>query len=67
MELALASLLEEFNAQLIILDVDADPLLEQRYDELVPVLLKGDGSDHVEICHYYLDETAVREYLTSLK
>ena len=64
MELALAPLVAEFDVQLIILDVDADPLLEARYDELVPVLLKGDGQDYQEICHYFLDEPAVRLYLS---
>jgi thioredoxin reductase (NADPH) len=63
MELALAPLLAEFGAQLQVLDVDADPLLEERYDELVPVLLKGNGQDHQEICHYFLDQSAVKTYL----
>jgi len=41
-----------------VLDVDADPLLEARWDELVPVVLAGDA----ELCHYHLDESAVRAY-----
>jgi thioredoxin reductase (NADPH) len=40
--------------------VDADPVLVARYDELVPVLL-ADGGD--ELCHYFIDEPKVREYL----
>lgn len=44
-----------------VLDVDADPLLVERYDELVPVLL---GAAHGrELCHYHLDLAAVRAYL----
>jgi thioredoxin reductase (NADPH) len=43
-----------------ILDVDADPQLEARWDELVPVVL----ADGVELCHYHLDEAAVRAYCT---
>ena len=35
-----------------IVDVDAQPELEARYGDLVPVLLDGE----VEICHYFLDQ-----------
>lgn len=45
-------------------DVDADPVLEDRYDELVPVLT--DAQDR-ELCHYFLDAPKVREYLASLR
>jgi hypothetical protein len=38
-----------------VVDVDADPALVARYDELVPVLVAGE----VELCHYFLDEEAV--------
>ena len=41
-------------------DVDADPALEARYGELVPVLTDAAG---VEICHYRLDEPALRARL----
>ncbi|MGE0875733.1 MAG: glutaredoxin family protein [Burkholderiales bacterium] len=37
-------------------DVDADPVLEARLGELVPVLALADGT---EICHYRLDEAAL--------
>jgi len=37
-------------------DVDADPALEARLGELVPVLTLEDGT---EICHYRLDEAAL--------
>lgn len=36
-------------------DVDADPALEARYGDLVPVLFLGDPADGTEICHYVLD------------
>ena len=42
-------------------DVDADPALEERYGELVPVLTRPDGS---EICHYRLDEQALKRALS---
>ena len=44
-----------------VLDVDADPLLLARYDELVPVLFGA--LDQPELCHYFLDEARVTQYL----
>ena len=49
---------------LTVLDVDADPELEARYDEMVPVLVDGDGR---ELCHYFLDAAKVREYLGAIR
>jgi len=63
MEEALLPLAEEFGVVLRVLDVDADPLLEARYDELVPVLLHGD----TELCHYFLDLPKTREYLAGIR
>lgn len=42
-----------------VVDVDADPALEARYGLRVPVLVH----DGTELCHYFLDEPAVRRYL----
>lgn len=44
-----------------VIDVDADDALVARFDQLVPVLF-GDPSQP-ELCHYFLDEAAVRRYL----
>lgn len=63
MEVALAPLAEAFGASIMVLDVDADPALEAKYDELVPVLLHGD----TELCHYFLDEAKTREYLSGIR
>lgn len=63
MEAALAPIAAEFGATVTVLDVDADPELESRYDELVPVLLHGEN----ELCHYFLDEPKVREYLSEIR
>lgn len=63
MEVALQPLLEEFGARINVLDVDADPVLEAKYDELVPVLLHGE----TELCHYFLDEPKTREYLAEIR
>lgn len=63
MEVALLPLLTEFGVSLRVLDVDADPALEVKYDELVPVLLHGE----TELCHYFLDEAKTREYLAEIR
>ena len=44
-----------------VIDVDADPVLEARFNELVPVLYGQ--LDEPELCHYFLDEAAVRRYI----
>ena len=63
MEAALAPLAAEFGAAVTVVDVDGDPLLEAQYDELVPVLLHGKN----ELCHYFLDEPKIREYLAGIR
>lgn len=47
-----------------VVDVDADPALVAKYDELVPVLLDRGGR---ELCHYFLDAAKVREYLGAIR
>jgi hypothetical protein len=44
-----------------VVDVDADPVLVARYDELVPVLVAEPAG--AELCHYFLDEGALRRHL----
>jgi glutaredoxin len=61
MHAALAPLLAEFGAQVEVVDIDADPALEARYNELVPVLV----CEGVELCHYHLDEERVRAALSA--
>lgn len=58
---ALQALRGEFAFEVEVLDVDADPVLEAKYDELVPVL-EADGQ---ELCHYFLDVEKVRAYLSA--
>lgn len=49
-----------------VVDVDADPELVARYDELVPVLIaQKNGHDPVQLCHYFLDEAKLRAFLVS--
>lgn len=45
--------------ELEVLDVDADPVLEARFNELVPVLMEGEQ----EICHWHLDIPALAAHL----
>jgi hypothetical protein len=40
------------------IDVDADPALEERYGELVPVLTDAAGK---ELCHYRLDPAVLQQ------
>jgi len=42
------------------IDLDAVPSLEDKYGSLVPVLTGPDGR---EICHYHLDQAALRKAL----
>jgi hypothetical protein len=44
-----------------VIDVDADAALVARFDELVPVLYAD--LSQPELCHYFLDESKVRELL----
>ncbi len=43
-----------------VVDVDEDPVLEERWNEWVPVVLAGE----VELCHHHLDEAAIRAHCT---
>lgn len=58
---ALEPVLAEFGATVDVLDIDADPVLEARFNELVPVLM----CDGIELCHYHFDEARVRAALTA--
>jgi len=61
---ALRPLRQDHRFDLQVLDVDADPALVARYDELVPVLVgQRPGREPVQLCHYFLDEASVREFL----
>ena len=63
MRTGLAPLLAGRGVVLVELDVDADPALEARYGDLVPVLLLGDALHGRELCHYHLDAAVVRAAL----
>lgn len=58
----LMSLQDEYGFTLETVEVDDFPELEEKYNELVPVLLHGT----TEICHWHLNEPHLRAYLDSL-
>ena len=62
MAAALEPLRAEFGFALAWVDVDADPVLESRFGDKVPVLAHGDA----ELCHYFLDAPRVRAYLAGI-
>jgi hypothetical protein len=57
---------EGLACEVAVLDIDTDLAVDQalaaRYDELVPVLV-GEDPDGPELCHYFLDEAALRRHL----
>jgi thioredoxin reductase (NADPH) len=63
MELALVPLAAEFGFELDVVDLDTALELEAIYGELVPVLLH----EETELCHYFLDEAKVRDYLGKIR
>lgn len=62
MEAALVPLASEFGVSVNVVDIDTRPEFEALYDELVPVLLH----EGTELCHYFLEATKVRDYLSKI-
>ncbi len=60
---ALEALRSDYTFTVETIDIDAEPALLSQYDERVPVLL----ADGEELCHYFLDEEKVREYLARFR
>jgi len=63
MQAAVAPLAARHGAEVVVIDVDAHPVLEARYGERVPVLFAGAPGTGTELCHYRLDAAAVRRVL----
>ncbi len=63
MRAALSPLAAARGALVTEIDVDADPALEVRYGERVPVLLLGGPKGGRELCHYRLDAARVASAL----
>ncbi len=60
---ALTALKTEYSFDVSVLDVDADLLLLEQYDELVPVLVGKQAGVETRLCHYFFDEGKVRAFL----
>ncbi|BEV71467.1 MULTISPECIES: glutaredoxin family protein [unclassified Paludibacterium] len=52
----------QYGFGLEVVDVDEDPQLTERFDELVPVLMDGE----TEICHYHLDTERLAAHLREI-
>lgn len=52
---------QQYGFAIDVVDVDADPVLEERFNELVPVLMHGE----LEICHWHLDEARLAAHLAA--
>ena len=52
---ALEPVARQYGWEIKVVDIEQDPVLEARWDELIPVVLV----DGVEICHHRLDAEAV--------
>jgi len=59
MKQQLGVFLKQYSFSLNVVDIDTDNYLKLRYGERVPVLAAGER----EICHYYLNEDLLLEYL----
>ena len=55
---------QQFGLQINQVDIDLDPVLEERYGTLIPVLVGNQGE---EICHYFLDDAALTAYLAKIR
>jgi thiol-disulfide isomerase/thioredoxin len=55
---------QHYGFEIVEIDIDASPELEERYGTLIPVLT---GADDKEICHYFLDEAALTDYLSKIR
>jgi hypothetical protein len=62
MRAALQPLAAAAGATITEIDVDADPSLDARFGERVPVLLLG-SIDGAELCHYRIDRECVAQAL----
>ncbi|VVD92068.1 glutaredoxin [Pandoraea terrae] len=56
---ALEALRPAYDFSVTVIDVDSDPALEARFDEIVPVLMLG----AMELCRYRFDDAGVRAAL----
>jgi len=60
---ALRPLAARHGATVTVVDVDAEPTLEQVFGDRVPVLFAGDPAGGAELCHFRLDRVRVEAAL----
>jgi hypothetical protein len=65
MRAAAVPLAASHGAALVVVDVDADPDLEEAYGDRVPVLFLGAPGTGLELCHFHIDEPCVRAALAA--
>ncbi len=53
----------DFLFDIEVVDIDRDANLKEKYGHLVPVLTSNDE----EICHYFLDRTALDAYFAKIR
>lgn len=63
MAAALAPIARARGIPVVVVDVDADPALEARHGDRVPVLFLGRPAEGLELCHFHLDAEAVERAL----
>jgi hypothetical protein len=62
MKSQLQALLDEVGFSFSEIFIDNNPVLENQYGTLVPVLRAGER----EICHYFLDLKALQQYMSEI-
>ncbi len=65
MILALQAMQQQVSMDIQIIDIDSSPELIAQYGEKIPVLVSA--ADHQEICHYFLNLTALDDYLAKFR
>ena len=65
MILALQNLQEHESFDFRVIDIDSDPDLITLYGEKIPVLVSS--ANNQEICHYFLDLSALDDYLAKFR
>jgi len=64
---ALHQLQGRFDFDIKVVDVDSDPALEARFGERVPVLTAAVDEAERELCHYFLEQSAVTAFLAEIR
>ncbi len=65
MILALHAMQKQVPIDFQVIDIDSAPELIAQYGEKIPVLVSA--ADNQEICHYFLDLTALDDYLAKFR